>query len=244
MSEAIIVEQVQRERAQQPRIGGRKLYHLHGELIHAHAPAMGRDKFFSLLRSRGLLVGRKRSSTRTTSSYHHFHCYGNLLKSVAVDGPNQVWVSDITYIRVGAGFSYLSLLTDKYSRKIVGWHLSQSLGIEGCLAALQQALRTSGDTQGLIHHSDRGIQYCSASYTGLLRAHGMRISMTEENHCYENALAERVNGILKDEYLLDSAFKHHGQAYQACAHAVKMYNTRRPHLSLGFRTPEEVHRAA
>ncbi|MDR3351361.1 MAG: IS3 family transposase, partial [Prevotellaceae bacterium] len=244
MERQMVIEMIVQARRLQPRIGGRKLYHILGGQIHSLSPGLGRDKFFGLLRSAGLLVSRKRSYTRTTDSYHRFHRYGNLLKDLAVTSPNKVLVTDITYIRTRGGFSYLSLLTDYYSRKIVGWHLSGSLEIEGSICALQMALSGCSDTQGLIHHSDRGIQYCSDPYTGLLRSRGVRISMTQENHCYENALAERVNGILKDEYLLDATFRDHQHARRACAEAIRLYNTRRPHWALGLKTPEEVHRAA
>jgi putative transposase len=161
-----------------------------------------------------------------------------------VERPNQAWVSDITYIRLRDGFAYLSLLTDYYSRKVVGWCLSRSFGLDGSLQALHQALSVTRRRQGLVHHSDRGIQYYSAPYTSQLQQHGIRISMTEVDHCYENALAERVNGILKDEYALDATFSDYNQACQSCKEAIRLYNTRRPHWSLGFKTPEEVHRAA
>jgi transposase InsO family protein len=185
MVKEMVIEMIVQERRLQPRIGGRKLYHMYGERLHAFSPGLGRDKFFGVLRSEGLLVTRKRSYTRTTDSYHRFRRYGNLLKAMRVNAPNQAWVSDITYIRLREGFAYLSLLTDAYSRKVVGWHLSRSLGIEGSLTALQMALSSCGCTSGLVHHSDRGIQYCSDPYTALLQERGIRISMTEENHCYE-----------------------------------------------------------
>jgi transposase InsO family protein len=126
----------------------------------------------------------------------------------------------------------------------MGYHLSPDLGISGCLQALQGAIKSCSHPAGIVHHSDRGIQYCSHPYRALLHQHGLRISMTEENHCYENALAERVNGILKDEYLLDATFTDYRQAEQACREAVRLYNTRRPHWALNFKTPEEVHRVA
>jgi transposase InsO family protein len=241
---ADVISLVMQERRRQPRIGGRKLYHLYSGVLHDLSPRLGRDKFFDLPRSRDLLVPRKRSSTRTTNSYHRFHRYGNLLKEMQVNRPCQAWVADITYLRLGQGFAYLSLLTDDYSRKIVGWQLSRGLGIEGPLEALKQALSRVRDTTGLVHHSDRGIQYCSNPYTELLLGREIRISMTEENHCYENAKAERVNGILKDEYMLDSTFDSFEQARRACTHAIKMYNTRRPHQALDYNVPEEVHKIA
>ena len=244
MGKQMVLDMVVQERRIQPRLGVRKLYYMYGEQLHGILPKFGRDKFFGLLRSEGLLVPRKRSYTRTTDSYHRFHCYGNLLKDMRVTKPNQAWVSDITYLRTRSGFCYLSLLTDCYSRKIVGWHLSRSLAIEGSIAALRVALSGCRFTRDLVHHSDRGIQYCSTPYTDLLGHHKIQISMTEDNHCYENALAERVNGILKDEYLLDAIFADYGQAQRACAEAIALYNTRRPHTALGLKTPAEVHMAA
>jgi transposase InsO family protein len=243
MSDMLITEMIQEERRRQPRIGGKKLYHMYKDSIHKINSGCGRDKFFDILRTNALLVERKHRSTRTTNSYHRFYTHKNLIKNIVVEHPNQVWVSDITYIRVGSGFAYLSLITDKYSRKILGWQLSESLGIDGCKKSLQKAMSSSKELEGIIHHSDRGIQYCSNPYTDLLKKHKMLISMTEENHCYENGLAERVNGILKDEYMLDSCFIDFKQAKQACDQAIKMYNTRRPHWALNFKTPQEVHEA-
>ena len=244
IGQAMVAEMIVQERRLQPRLGGRKLYHLYGNAIHDVCPRLGRDKFFELLRREGLLVARKRRHTRTTNSYHRFRRHRNLLKDAQVERPNQAWVTDITYIRLRRGFAYLSLLTDYYSRKVVGWHLSRSLEIEGSLQALRQALSGARLPEGLIHHSDRGAQYCSTPYTSVLEHHHIRISMTEENHCYENALAERVNGILKDEYSLDATFSDCRQAHQACEEAVELYNTRRPHWALGFKTPAEVHQTA
>jgi transposase InsO family protein len=243
MGREIILEMILKERQQQPRIGGKKLYHIYKAAIHEIAPHCGRDKFFGILKSNGLLVARKHSSTRTTNSFHRFHTYKNLVLGLPLERPNQVWVSDITYLRTGSKFAYLSLITDKYSRKIIGWYLSENLGMEGSIKALQKALSTCSNPAGVIHHSDRGIQYCSNPYTQMLQKRKMLISMTEENHCYENGLAERVNGILKDEYLLDSSFNDFKQAKQACEQAIMMYNTRRPHWALKFKTPEEVHSA-
>jgi transposase InsO family protein len=241
MEKEIIIEMVREERRHQPRMGGKKLYYLYKDKLHNISPHLGRDKFFCILREFGMLVKRKHSYTKTTNSYHHFYKHKNLIKDITISRPNQVWVTDITYLRVEFGFVYLSLITDKYSRKIVGWYLSDSLGIEGSIRALRKALSTVRERRGIIHHSDRGIQYCSNPYTQLLAKHKMLISMTEENHCYENSLAERVNGILKDEYMLDSIFKSFSQAQQACNQAIDMYNNRRPHWALKFKTPQEIH---
>jgi transposase InsO family protein len=239
-----VLRMVKEERHLQPRLGCKKLYFILEDRIHAKAPHIGRDKFFDLLRDNGLLVRRKRSGTRTTDSHHHFHTYKNVLKDVEITSSNQAWVADITYLRSTHKFVYLSLLTDRYSRKIVGWHLSSSLNIEGSLEALKGAIRAERPSEGVIHHSDRGIQYCSAAYTGLLLEEHARISMTEENHCYENGMAERVNGILKSEYGLDATFVDEAHARRACEQAIAMYNMRRPHWALGLKTPQQVHSAA
>jgi transposase InsO family protein len=241
MTNSLIIDLIMEERRQQPRLGGKKLYYLLKESIHKINSGCGRDKFFDILRENELLVEKKRSYTRTTNSYHRFYTHKNLIKTLKVEHPNQVWASDITYLRVGSGFAYLSLITDIYSRKILGWHLSESLSIEGCIKSLKRAISSCNTTKGIIHHSDRGIQYCSNPYTSILKKHNILISMTEKNHCYENSLAKRVNGILKEEYMLDSCFSNLEQAKQACTQAVKMYNTRRPHWALNFKTPHEVH---
>jgi transposase InsO family protein len=232
---------VQRERRLQPRLGGRKLYFLLSDSIHEIDPNFGRDKFFDLLRKYKLLVEPRRNYCKTTNSWHHFHKYGNEIKDSFTTRSNQVWAADITYLRTENKFVYLSLLTDMYSRKIVGWHLSDNLSIEGSVCALKRALKQNLLTDKLIHHSDRGVQYCSKEYVKILKNNNITISMTEENHCYENAMAERVNGILKDEYLLDRKFKDFVHAEKSCSEAVMLYNTRRPHLSLNYKTPEQVH---
>ncbi len=156
--------------------------------------------------------------------------------------PNQVWVSDITYIRTVKGFCYLALITDMHSRKIVGYDLSDSLELKGCVRALKKAIYKAKDIKGLIHHSDRGIQYCSNVYTQILKTKKIEISMTEENHCYENAMAERVNGILKDEFYLDQVFTNKEHAKRAAKNAIKLYNEIRLHLSLDYQTPNMVYK--
>ena len=242
MFESFLLDLVLRERKLQPRIGGKKLYYLLKEEIHLLDSHFGRDKFLRFLSAHDLTI-KKKSYTKTTDSFHRFHKYKNRLKSARIYSKNQAWAADITYIRTEKGFVYLSLLTDVYSRKIVGWELSESLSIEGSIRALKKAFRDNGSPKGLIHHSDRGVQYCSTEYVKLLDKHKSIISMTEENHCYENALAERVNGILKDEYLLDGTFKDYNSALRACKEAVELYNTRRPHWALKFKTPQQIHDA-
>lgn len=171
---------------------------------------------------------RRRKYISTTNSYHRFRVYKNLLKGKELHMAHQGWVSDITYIRTGQEFVYLFLITDAYSRKIVGWHLSDSLKIAGAVQALKMATRQCPATKDVIHHSDRGIQYCSKEYVGLLKKRNIRISMTEENHCYENAIAERVNGILKQEYGLDETFSSEQNAARAVREAIWSYNMDRP----------------
>lgn len=243
-SENLILDLIREERRQQPRLGGKKLYWMLSPEIHSINPHLGRNKFFDLLRKNDLLVERKRQYQKTTNSYHHFHKYDNKVKELVEIGHNEVWASDITYLRTKMGFAYLSLIIDMYSRKIVGWCLSKSLSIEGSIYALKKALRENPTRKPSIHHSDRGSQYCSHEYVRILKKNKIEISMTEENHCYENAMAERLNGILKDEYLLDRTFNDFSHANKACKEAVKLYNTRRPHWALGFKTPEHIHQVA
>lgn len=227
-----------------PRIGGKKLYKLVKGRLPELCCGVGRDKFFAILKRQKLLVKPCRKFVKTTNSRHRFRRYKNVLKSRLITAPNQAWVSDITYLRVGNRFVYLFLITDAYSRKIVGWHLSDNLSIEEAVKALKMAILQSKNTCGVIHHSDRGLQYCNPRYTKLLRDHQMTISMTEENHCYENSKAERVNGILKQEFLLSETFPTKAIAYRATKEAITTYNNRRPHWSLNLLTPVEVHEAA
>jgi transposase InsO family protein len=201
----------------------------------------GRDKLFDLLRSNRLLIKPLRSYTKTTYSKHWLKKYRNLIQQKKVTAPNQVWVSDITYIRTDEGYNYLSLVTDKFSRKIVGYDLSESLKAEGAIRALQMAIE-QGDLQpDLIHHSDRGLQYCCHEYQQILGDHQIQPSMTEQYDPYENALAERMNGILKTEFLLEDGFPTSILAKFAIEEAIDTYNSIRPHLSLNMKTPQEVH---
>jgi transposase InsO family protein len=201
----------------------------------------GRDKFFDLLRNEDMLVKRKRRYTITTDSKHAFYKHTNQLAEAKISAPDQAWVSDITYLKTRDKFVYLSLVTDVYSRKILGWNVNSSLAVEGAIDAVKMALKSCSDTKDLIHHSDRGIQYCCHAYTGLLEGRKMKISMGEAGNCYDNAIAERVNGILKDEYLLDSEFADEKHAMQAVKQAVYLYNYKRPHWSLNLKKPAEVY---
>jgi len=235
-----VVKLVKEERKDQPRVGGRKLYEALHKLFILEGLKVGRDKLFDILREHEMLISRKRASCKTTDSYHRFHKYNNLVKDMEVTAPNQVWVSDITYIRTIKGFCYLALITDMYSRKIVGYDISDTLELAGCLRALKKALKAARPAAGLVHHSDRGIQYCSNQYVNELKKRKIKISMTEENHCYENAVAERVNGILKDEFYLDQCFFSTQHACIATKSAIEIYNSKRLHLSLGYKTPNMV----
>jgi putative transposase len=238
----LIEELVRAERAIQHRVGGKKLYIMLKQKLDKAGVKIGRDRFFEVLRDKDLLLDPLPKAPRTTNSRHYLPVFTNQFKNMILTEPNQAWVSDITYIRTDEGFLYLSLITDAYSRKIVGFHAGDTLETEGCLNALEKAVKELEGEKHPVHHSDRGSQYCSHLYTGRLRQHGLGISMTEENHCYENAMAERMNGILKQEYGLGSTFRTKRQAVKSVTQAVMLYNTRRLHLALKYKTPESVHK--
>ena len=244
IDEALIVELVNRERRMQPRLGGRKLLHLLRDDLDEANVSIGRDRFFEVLAENDLLVVRKPGRPRTTNSRHSLPVFRNLLEGRTLSAPNQAWVSDLTYIRTDEGFLYAALITDAYSRKIVGAHIGDSLEAEGCLVALEQALSDLPEGEHPIHHSDRGCQYCCHAYVERLQDSGLAISMTEIMHCYENAMAKRVNGILKQEYEMDRTFRTKAQAQKAFEQAVWLYNNRRPHLALKYRFPADVHKEA
>lgn len=239
---ALIEMLVKTERAVQPRIGGRKLHHMFkGELAEAGV-SIGRDRFCKVLSDSGLKLAPLPKAPRTTNSQHNLPVFTNQFKNLEVGKKNEAWVADITYIRTADDFIYLSLITDSYSHKIVGYHAGDSLKATESVKALEMAIAGLKEGEKPLHHSDRGGQYCSHVYAGKLQDCGMAISMTEENHCYENAMAERVNGILKQEYWLGGCFKNKEQAVIAVEQAIYLYNTRRPHLALKYKTPEEAHR--
>ena len=238
----LMLELVRGERREQPRLGGRKVYHLIQAELKQAGVKMGRDRVFAELKKAGLLVPRKPSEwPKTTQFNKNLPVFKNLVKGRKVTKPNQVWVADITYIRTEEGFLYLALVTDQWSRKIVGFHLGKTLEVEVVLRALNMGLKSLPAGEKPIHHSDRGCQYASHAFVERIKQAGLRMSMTEKNHSAENAMAERVNGILKQEYWLDANFPTRQQAEQACAQAIRLYNTRRPHSALALRTPEQVH---
>jgi len=226
-----------------PRTGGRKLLFMIKDELSQKGLQIGRDKFFQWLRQRDLLVRPKKSYVYTTQSSHRFWVYRNLTENFTPNQPNRLWVSDITYVRTLEGFCYLALITDAYSRKIVGYDISDSLELDGCLRALSTAIQAAGNLNELIHHSDRGFQYCSNPYTALLHQKGIKISMAAKGDCYENALAERVNGILKDEFNLDLTFKSKTQAIKSVHQSIYIYNQHRPHWSIDLKTPNVKHTA-
>ena len=240
----LMLELVRAERKYQPRLGVRKLHYLIQLELKAAGVKMGRDRLFEELRKAGLLVERKPSEwPRTTNFDANLPVFKNLIKRCQVSRRNQVWVADITYIRTQEAFMYLGLITDKWSRKIVGFHLGETLETASPLKALAMALKGLKRSERPIHHSDRGCQYASHRYVNRVQEAGLQMSMTEKNHSAENALAERVNGILKQEYYLDANFETKPEARKATAEGVDLYNNRRPHTALGLKTPGMVHDA-
>lgn len=234
-----VIREVVKIRSVQKRLGTRKLYHMTRPFCMEHGIKMGRDRLNELLRDNSLLVRKKRRKKPRTTFSGPWRRYRNLIRDYVPTQANQVWVSDITYVRLNEGFAYLSLITDAYSRKIVGHHLSRDLSAKGCVAALRMALRNNPERDSLIHHSDRGLQYYSAAYMKLL-GRRIRVSMTEKSDPLENAVAERVNGILKDE-LLEKRFESFREAREKIGEAVSTYNHLRPHLSIDMLTPAEAH---
>jgi transposase InsO family protein len=227
-----------------PRIGTRKLKFMLDSSLQRHGICIGRDLLFDLLCEYGLLVRRrKKRKCITTDSDHPFKKYPNLIREMISDRPCLLWVSDITYIAVANSYCYLSLVTDAYSRKIVGYCLHTTLEKDGPLSALKMALTKEEREKGklLIHHSDRGLQYCCKDYIESLVQNKISISMTEKGDPYENAIAERVNGILKSEFLLGKTFKNYEEALAVVNSSIATYNAERPHLSLEYRTPQQAH---
>lgn len=240
-----VVDFVLEKRRRQPRLGTRKLHYLMS--IEAGAAlSVGRDRLFAILREARALVPRKRAYHKTTHSHHRFRRHPNLLKAgpeqVVASRPEQVWVADITYLPTRESVAYVSLITDAYSRKIVGHHVHESLHTESVIKALQKAVSQRSSKESLVHHSDRGAQYCSDLYQRMHIKHGIRCSMTDGYDCYQNAMAERINGILKTEFLLHRP-KDLADAVKMVDESVRIYNGERPHFSLKYKTPDAVHRA-
>lgn len=241
----LILSEVIKIRKNHRHIGGRKLYELLQPFLLEHQIKMGRDRLFDVLSANYLLVKRRKKQTITTNSYHRFKKYSNLIRNFTPTEPNQLWVSDITYWKIATGFVYISFITDAYSRKIVGSHVAQTMEAVETMEALKTAisgLRKWPDCHfQLTHHSDRGIQYCSDKYVKLLESNNIGISMTENGDPLENAIAERVNGIIKEEYLNDYQIDNIEEAKELLEVVVELYNNERPHMSIGNLTPNQVH---
>lgn len=242
LESAIILQLVREIRLELPKIGTRKLYFLLTKQLKNHQIKIGRDKFFDLLRDHGYLLRIRKRKPYTTNSNHPYRKYPNLIRDMRLTKPNQLWVSDITYIRLGNNkFAYLCIITDAYSRKIVGYCLSKTLHSQGVITAFNQAINEVKRTGILIHHSDRGVQYCCKEYVSLLEQNKVAISMTENGDPYENAIAERINGILKTEFGLGQNFSSFEEALISTDQAVSKYNSKRPHSSCDYLTPLQAH---
>lgn len=237
-----ICEIVLKIRQYLPRFGTKKLYEVCGYALHQRGIKIGRDRFHRVLGTNQMLVPKRKRYFYTTDSKHRFYKHPNVAKDLKVTKPEQLWVSDITYMRTQQGNMYLSLVTDAYSRKIMGYHLADHLKATGPLDALKMAIRNRQYTnRKLMHHSDKGIQYCCDDYIKLLKQHEITVSMTSKYDPYENAIAERVNGTIKNEFELDVILPDKKYARREIARTIKIYNTLRPHLSCKMCTPEAVH---
>ncbi|WP_338030638.1 IS3 family transposase [Chryseobacterium balustinum] len=235
-----VVALVEEKRIMQPKIGGKKLYFMLKEPL--KSLNIGRDKFFDILRANHLLIVPNRSYHVTTNSHHRFRKHKNMILDYQITKPNQVWVADITYIGNRKNPSYLSLITDAYSKKIVGHHVAENLNTESSLIALKKALRNKKvNLESLIHHSDRGLQYCSNEYQRILEKHHLKCSMTQNSDPYENAVAERINGILKQEFDIDKYDIETPLRRKIVDESIEIYNELRPHFSNHYLTPNQMH---
>ncbi len=233
----VLVQQIRRE---MPRLGTRKLYYLLKQDFEIQGIKIGRDALFAYLKKEHLLIRPKKNYTKTTNSKHWLKKYPNLLQTIKPNRPEHVFVSDITYIKSREKTHYLSLVTDAYSRKIMGYHLSDDMSAENVVRAFNMAIKERITHQNSIHHSDRGLQYCSSVYQKALEKNNTIPSMTDGYDCYQNALAERINGILKHEFLIYKC-NNKKQLNQLIKESIKTYNNKRPHLSLQMKTPNFIH---
>lgn len=229
-------------RSQLPKSGARKIYHMISEDLRKKNIKIGRDKLFSYLRSEHLLVPNRKKYHKTTNSKHWMRKYPNIIKDLEINRPEQVWVADITYLQVKKKHYYLHLITDAYSKRIVGFKLSENMQATTTLKALKMALSERVYKEQLIHHSDRGLQYCSSIYTKTLADSNIKVSMTEEYDPYENAVAERINGILKSEFGIDEVFENYELLELQVLQSIALYNQLRPHMSIGLLTPNNAHK--
>ncbi len=246
IEEELILKQVKEIRSNHRKIGTRKLYEMLQPFMLEHQIKMGRDALFNLLDINHLLIRRRKRKIKTTYSAHWLRKYPNLIKGFIPTAINQLWVSDITYWKIQEGFLYISFITDAYSHKIVGYQVAETMEAIGSIKALQVALSVFVGAEShlnLIHHSDRGIQYCSHAYVKLLQDNGIKISMTENGDPLENAIAERVNGIIKEEYLENYDISNIKDAKELLKAVVELYNKERPHMSIGNLTPNQIHQS-
>jgi len=238
----IIVQYVHQLRKRMPRLGTRKLHYLLVPMLAEHGIRLGRDELFELLNEHKLLIRQRKRKVITTNSRHWMHKYANQARDLVITRPEQLWVSDITYIRLVNQWGYLSLITDAYSRQIMGYSFRMDMSAQGCIDALEMALRNRGYPDGkLIHHSDRGSQYCCSGYVKVLESHNIAISMTENGDPYENALAERMNGLLKMEFNLYESRVGFESTKELIGQSIGIYNLERPHGSCDLLTPSKAH---
>jgi transposase InsO family protein len=242
IEQEILIAEIMNIREDHKRLGGRKLFFKLDGFMKDHQIKMGRDGFFDLLRDHNLLIKQRKRYHVTTNSNHWMKKYPNLIKDIQPLGPNHIWVSDITYWKTKAGHYYISFITDAYSRKIVGYHVADTMEALESVTALKMAIKTLKlGVTGLVHHSDRGSQYCSSAYVKTLKKASIIISMTEKGDPLENAIAERINGVIKGEYLFDYGIKSLSKAKEVLKSVVKLYNEDRPHSSISNATPSKVH---
>ena len=241
LRDEVVLQHVFEIRKSQKRIGTTKLHFMLQEPLKEHNISIGRDYLFDLMRDHGLLIRQRKRKAITTDSRHWMHKYNNLIQDLEIRRPEQVWVSDITYIRLPGQWGYLSLVTDAYSKKIMGWAIRPDLSAQGCQDALQMAMDNRKYKSTLIHHSDRGSQYCCKNYVDMLVNNSIAISMTQTGSPYDNAIAERVNGILKAEFDLYSSNEGIEKTSRKIAESIKTYNQLRPHASCNYLTPEQAH---
>jgi putative transposase len=238
----LVLQKVRQIRQLQPAIGGRKLYVMLEKFLSEHQIKMGRDALFDLLAAHRLLIRKKKRRIITTQSFHWLRKYPNYIRNITPAHRNHIWVSDITYYQTTKGFTYISFITDAYSRKIVGYHAADSLEAIHTIKALKMAIEQAQQPlTELIHHSDRGVQYCCSDYVKLLQDNQIKISMTENGNPLENAIAERVNGIIKEEFLNHYSPTNHAEIMELLQQSVSTYNTQRPHMSCSMLTPDNVH---
>jgi transposase InsO family protein len=233
---------VDRERKQLPRIGTRKLYYLIKEDLRNQGLKVGRDKLFSLMRLYGLQINPRRRYTQTTMSKHWLRKWPNIIKDKDIVNQDQVWVSDITYIKTQEGNCYLNMITDAFSRRIMGYAIEENMETESMIVALRMAInQRQNPLMPTIHHSDRGLQYCSKEYVNAAVKNNIRLSMTENGDPYENALAERMNRTIKEEFGMDRKMKSKEQVKKLVEESIFLYNNKRPHLALNMKTPDQVY---